>query len=395
MGINDVRGRVVRPDDGCVDQEGTNRHCGTIDVFRQVKLGDRSKNHGLTQEDTEGHNDQEDHCGPHHRIRDGEQVNHTHTDGDDGQSDSHHGGGGLEDVVSEDTCNQASNDADEAGREDTEGRGLSGGRLVDAGQVGCGGVDQVDVAPVDAHTCDTCEPHAGLDQNLAEAHEGCGVLGVSFGLCNSVCGDEAEDGEDVRDQQQGVAQAETNHDAVSVSRESSDASDDDQVHAEFEATTQRLEEAHGQAAALGVRIGGHEADAVNDGGPTDCIPHCPCSSDNKKGCEVQVVAQNRGEPQEQEGQQSPRSEGDEDLADREAVVHPTCRNVHEHCEAEDGHDLTEVSNADAQCLGHRVKQRTLECLEGDVDKLSGEDDSKVAADAALLHELRKARLCAY
>ena len=65
---------VGLPKDGSVDQEGTDRHSGAVDFLGQVQLGDRSKQHGLTKEDTECHDDQQDHCRPHHRIGCGQQV---------------------------------------------------------------------------------------------------------------------------------------------------------------------------------------------------------------------------------------------------------------------------------------------------------------------------------
>ena len=360
-----------------------------------MQLGDRSKQHGLTKEDTECHDDQQDHCRPHHRVGCGQQVDQANADGDNGQSDCNHGGRGLEDVVSEHTCNEAGDDANETGREDTKCTGGSVRCMEDQLQVRSGGVDQVDVAPVNTHAGDTCEPDTGLCQNLEQTHESCGVLGVAFGLGNSVGGNEAQDGDDVRDQQQRVCKTEADHDAVCVGREDSHAADDDEVHAELNATTDGLEEAHCKATALGVRVGCHEGNAVDDGGPTDGVPNCPRNCNANKHLDVQVVAQDRGEPQEQEGQQSPRGEGDQNVTDGETVVHPAGGHVHEHGDAEPAHDGTEVGDRDAKSIGHGDQQRSLERLEGDVDQLAGQHDSEEAADAALLQELRKARLCAY
>ena len=92
-----------------------------------------------------------------------------------------------------------------------------------------------------------------------------------------------------------------------------------------------------------------------------------------------MVAQDRGEPQEQEGQQSPRGEGDQNVTDGETVVHPTGGHVHEHGDAEPAHDGTEVSDRDAKSIGHGDQQGSLERLEGDVDQLAGQHDSEEAA----------------
>ena len=202
---------------------------------------------------------------------------------------------------------------------------------------------------------------------------------MAFGLGNSVGGNEAQDSDDVRDQQQRVCKTEADHDAVCVGREDGHAADDDEVHAELNATTDGLEEAHCKATALGVRVGCHEGNAVDDGGPTDGVPNCPRNCNANKHLDVQVVAQDWGEPQEQEGQQSPRGEGDQNVTDGETVVHPAGGHVHEHGDAEPAHDGTEVGDRDAKSIGHGDQQRSLERLEGDVDQLAGQHDSEEAA----------------
>ncbi len=76
------------------------------------------------------------------------------------------------------------------------------------------------------------------------------------------------------------ARPEVDHDAVCVSRDGH-AGDDDEVHAELNATTDGLEEAHCKATALS-QSRCHEGNAVDDGGPTDGVPNCSSNCDANK-----------------------------------------------------------------------------------------------------------------